>query len=60
LCAAAVPRWLEDAITEWQTSQGHLVVLGEGGVGRYTPQQVEEVKMVLRLLPIFWTTVMYW
>jgi hypothetical protein len=23
-------------------------------------EQVEEVKLVLRLLPIFWTTVVYW
>jgi hypothetical protein len=31
-----------------------------GGVGGYSPQQVEEVKMVLRLLPVFTTTVIYW
>ena len=53
-------RWLEDAITEWQTSQGHLVLAGEGSHSGYTPQQVEEVKMVLRLLPVFWVTVLYW
>jgi hypothetical protein len=65
-------RWLEDAITEWQTSQGHMVVaeaVGGGGaaghqssghLGGYTPQQVEEVKLVLRLLPVFFTTVLYW
>jgi hypothetical protein len=67
-------RWLEDAITEWQTSQGHMVVadalgpaaaVGHGGpsgghLGGYTPQQVEEVKLVLRLLPVFCTTVLYW
>lgn len=59
-------RWLEDAITEWQTSQGQLVVAsgasGASGaaLGGYTPQQVEEVKLVLRLLPVFFTTVMYW
>jgi hypothetical protein len=67
-------RWLEDAITEWQTSQGHMVVAeavgaapapGHGGqsgghLGGYTPQQVEEVKLVLRLLPVFFTTVLYW
>jgi hypothetical protein len=26
----------------------------------YSRQQVEEVKLVLRLLPIFWTTAIYW
>jgi hypothetical protein len=67
-------RWLEDAITEWQTSQGHMVlaeaagagaaagggVQSGGHLGGYTPQQVEEVKLVLRLLPVFFTTVLYW
>jgi hypothetical protein len=33
---------------------------GSGGVGGYSPQQVEEVKAVLRLLPVFATTVVYW
>uniref|UniRef100_A0A383WJ92 Major facilitator superfamily (MFS) profile domain-containing protein n=1 Tax=Tetradesmus obliquus TaxID=3088 RepID=A0A383WJ92_TETOB len=74
--ASSSYRWLEDAITEWQTSQGHMVVAeavgggggssaGHGGqsgvhLGGYTPQQVEEVKLVLRLLPVFFTTVLYW
>jgi hypothetical protein len=31
-------RWLEDAVTEWQTSQGQLVQ-AEGLAG-YTPKQV--------------------
>lgn len=31
-----------------------------GGLAGYTPKQVEEVKLVLRLLPIFATTVLYW
>eukprot|EP00879_Flechtneria_rotunda_P018658 GHRR01019581.1.p1 GENE.GHRR01019581.1~~GHRR01019581.1.p1 ORF type:complete len:740 (+),score=306.24 GHRR01019581.1:672-2891(+) len=59
-------RWLEDAITEWQTSQRQLVLAGDipagggAGLGGYTPQQVEEVKLVLRLLPVFFTTVLYW
>ncbi len=53
-------RWLEDAITEWQTSQGHLMMSGEAGVGGYTPQQVQEVKLVLRLLPVFFSTIFYW
>lgn len=26
----------------------------------YTPEQVEEVRMVVRLLPVFFTTIMYW
>lgn len=52
-------RWLEDAITEWETSQGqHMHV--EGLRGHYTPKQVEEVKLVLRLLPVFGATVLYW
>eukprot|EP00775_Hariotina_reticulata_P008543 gene8543-8726_t len=62
--ASSSYRWLEDAITEWQTSQGQLVVAGAGAsgvtLGGYTPQQVDEVKLVLRLLPVFFTTVMYW
>lgn len=53
-------RWLEDAITEWQTSQGQLVLAGQVDHAGYTPKQVEEVKMVLRLLPVFFTTAMYW
>jgi len=80
--------WLEDAIVEWQTAQGHLAgdshaagaissslrptaaapaasggVSGSGvagGAGGYSSQQVEEVKLVLRLLPVFATTVIYW
>ncbi|GBG00630.1 hypothetical protein Rsub_13284, partial [Raphidocelis subcapitata] len=69
-------RWLEDAITEWADRQGHTdgpgpiagggagvgaaADGGAGGHGGYTRQQVEEVKLVLRLLPIFWTTAIYW
>ncbi|KAF5831125.1 POT family-domain-containing protein [Dunaliella salina] len=52
-------RWLEDAVTEWQTSQGARVHVA-GGLAGYTPKQVEEVKLVLRLLPIFGATVLYW
>lgn len=52
-------RWLEDAITEWETSQGQHVHV-EGLRGHYTPKQVEEVKLVLRLLPVFGATVLYW
>ncbi|KAG1657319.1 hypothetical protein FOA52_008047 [Chlamydomonas sp. UWO 241] len=51
-------RWLEDAITEWETSQGrHMRV---GGLAGYTPKQVDEVKMVLRLLPVFFCCILYW
>ncbi|KAI3426893.1 hypothetical protein D9Q98_006837 [Chlorella vulgaris] len=32
----------------------------QGGARRFTQRQVEEVKLVLRLLPIFATTVLYW
>eukprot|EP00878_Enallax_costatus_P010038 GHUV01010477.1.p1 GENE.GHUV01010477.1~~GHUV01010477.1.p1 ORF type:complete len:428 (+),score=155.40 GHUV01010477.1:2685-3968(+) len=58
-------RWLEDAITEWQTSQEGQLSSGADvsrsrHLGGYTPQQVEEVKMVLRLLPVFCTTALYW
>ncbi|GLC42322.1 hypothetical protein PLESTB_000659700 [Pleodorina starrii] len=52
-------RWLEDAITDWQTSQGTVMHM-DGLAGHYTPQQVEEVKMVLRLMPVFFTTMLYW
>lgn len=31
-----------------------------GGLAGYTPKQVEEVKLVLRLLPVFAATVLYW
>jgi hypothetical protein len=31
-----------------------------GGARRFTQRQVEEVKLVLRLLPIFGATVLYW
>jgi hypothetical protein len=50
---------LSSVHTPWlQTSQGqHIHVDGLAG---YTPKQVEEVKMVLRLLPVFAATVMYW
>ncbi len=50
---------LQDAITDWQTSQGTMMHL-DGMAGHYTPQQVEEVKMVLRLMPVFFTTMLYW
>ncbi|KAG1666566.1 hypothetical protein FOA52_000533 [Chlamydomonas sp. UWO 241] len=51
-------RWLEDAITEWQTSQGEYIHME--GLAGYSPQQVEEVKLVLRLLPVFFSSILYW
>ncbi len=55
----STPPPLQDAITDWQTSQGTMMHL-DGMAGHYTPQQVEEVKMVLRLMPVFFTTMLYW
>ncbi|KAL6768208.1 NRT1 [Auxenochlorella protothecoides x Auxenochlorella symbiontica] len=43
--------WL-DAATRTRVSPG--------GVARFTRRQVEEVKLVLRMLPIFVTTILYW
>lgn len=31
-----------------------------GGAARFSQRQVEEVKLVLRMLPIFLTTILYW
>lgn len=31
-----------------------------GGARRFTRQQVEEVKLVLRMLPVFFATILYW
>ncbi|MEW5301562.1 MAG: hypothetical protein WDW36_004415 [Sanguina aurantia] len=50
--------WMDEAITEWQTSQG--VVMHAEGLAGYSPKQVEEVKMVVRLMPVFFTTMLYW
>uniref|UniRef100_A0A7R9VQN8 Uncharacterized protein n=1 Tax=Chlamydomonas euryale TaxID=1486919 RepID=A0A7R9VQN8_9CHLO len=52
-------RWLEDAITEWQSDRQarHRRVGGRPG---YSPKQVEEVKLVLRLLPVFFCCILYW
>lgn len=45
--------WLDNAVKEPNVDAG-LVVEG------YTPEQVEEVRMVVRLLPVFFTTILYW
>ena len=31
-----------------------------GGVAGFTAEQVEEVRMVIRMLPVFLTTILYW
>jgi len=31
-----------------------------GGVAGFTAEQVEEVRMVVRMLPVFLTTILYW
>lgn len=46
--------FLDNAVKEENPDDGGLVVEG------YTPLQVEEVRMVFRLLPVFFTTIMYW
>jgi hypothetical protein len=38
----------------------HTLHCPAGGARRFTQRQVEEVKLVLRLLPIFGATVLYW
>ncbi len=38
MAASMSYRWLEDAVTEWQTSQGQLV--HTGSLAGYTPKQV--------------------
>ena len=36
------------------------VFLNVGRVGGYSAAQVEEVRMVMRMLPIFFTTILFW
>ncbi len=33
---------------------------GAGAIAGFTMEQVEEVRMVVRMLPIFLTTIFYW
>ena len=42
------------------TSQVLIAWLCTGRVGGYTAAQVEEVRMVMRMLPIFFTTILFW
>ena len=32
----------------------------EGGLAGFSAEQVEEVRCVVRMLPIFFTTILYW
>ena len=32
----------------------------DNAIGKFTPKQVMEVKYVLRMLPVFFTTIFYW
>jgi hypothetical protein len=41
-------------------TRSNFLPTAAGGARRFTPRQVEEVKLVLRLLPIFATTMLYW
>jgi dipeptide/tripeptide permease len=38
----------------------HAVGSGAGSIAGFTMEQVEEVRMVVRMLPIFVTTIFYW
>ena len=33
---------------------------GSGGLAGFTRRQVDEVRMVVRMMPVFWTTAFYW
>ncbi|KAL3151753.1 hypothetical protein ABBQ38_012730 [Trebouxia sp. C0009 RCD-2024] len=48
-------QWLEAACDPEATSPPET-----GRVGGYTAAQVEEVRMVMRMLPIFFTTILFW
>jgi hypothetical protein len=53
--------WLNKAILEEAEGGAELERgLLSSAVGAFTPAQVQEVKLVLRLLPIFFTTIFYW
>ncbi|KAK9791573.1 hypothetical protein WJX73_008951 [Symbiochloris irregularis] len=51
--------WLQNAVVDHASlaagEQGQ-----EGGLAGFTAEQVEEVHAVVRMLPIFFTTVLYW
>lgn len=54
-------RWLNKAIME-EAGEGSEIERGllRSAIGAFTPSQVQEVKLVLRMLPIFFTTIFYW
>ena len=33
---------------------------GAGGLAGFSAEQVEEVRMVVRMLPVFFTTILFW
>ncbi|CAL5228309.1 g11415 [Coccomyxa viridis] len=56
--AAAMARvhsyeWVQDALLDGQEED-------DGSVAGFTAEQVEEVRMVVRMFPIFLTTIFYW
>jgi len=53
--------WLNKAIlAEAEAAPPLEQGLLASAVGAFTPAQVQEVKLVLRMLPIFFTTIFYW
>jgi dipeptide/tripeptide permease len=38
----------------------NLILMSAGSVAGFTAEQVEEVRMVVRMFPIFLTTIFYW
>jgi hypothetical protein len=55
---------LTAALWVWvaQAGEGSEIERGllRSAIGAFTPSQVQEVKLVLRMLPIFFTTIFYW
>ncbi|KAK9806330.1 hypothetical protein WJX72_010466 [[Myrmecia] bisecta] len=49
--------WLDGACADEADNGG---AAAPGGVGGFSASQVEEVRMVLRLMPIFFTTILFW
>ena len=44
----------------WQLNRWQLEWSAGGGVAGFSAEQVEEVRMVIRMLPVFLTTILYW
>mmetsp|Transcript_13275 Transcript_13275/g.31436 ORF Transcript_13275/g.31436 Transcript_13275/m.31436 type:complete len:740 (+) Transcript_13275:102-2321(+) len=53
-------QWLDKAILEKTDTEGLRQGLLSAAVGQFAPDQVEEVKLVIRMLPVFFTTIFYW